>query len=263
MIKISHEVPACLLEESQFFNSYDYCLAHLMDENESYRNYFLKAKKLNREIYLDNSLHELGYVYNTDRLLYWIEQLRPSSFFIPDAWEDSTSSIVNAREWSKIKLPDGVEKVAVVQAKSLFEAMTCTQTYQDLGYKRIAFSYGASYYNDLCPHPDKNIGTALGRVMVISSLYNNKILTKYDNVHLLGTACPIEFPLYKGIECIKSIDTSNPIMAAIDGIAYNDLGIHDKPKSNMNTCFNIDYNDINHTLLEHNIKTFRNLLSKQ
>ncbi len=30
-VKISHEVPFCLLEKSREFNDYDYCLPHLMD----------------------------------------------------------------------------------------------------------------------------------------------------------------------------------------------------------------------------------------
>jgi hypothetical protein len=34
-IKISHEVPFCLLEQSREFNDYDYCLPHLMDEKKN------------------------------------------------------------------------------------------------------------------------------------------------------------------------------------------------------------------------------------
>ena len=38
--KISHEVPLCLLELSKQFNDYDYCLPHLLDQDEEYKNYF-------------------------------------------------------------------------------------------------------------------------------------------------------------------------------------------------------------------------------
>ena len=58
MVKISHEVPKCLLEESLSFNMYDYCLPHLMEEDEEYRKFFMKSKDIGREIFLDNSLHE-------------------------------------------------------------------------------------------------------------------------------------------------------------------------------------------------------------
>ena len=98
---------------------------------------------------MNNSLHELGHAYDEDRLLHWISVLRPNEFIVPDVWQDRTKSVVNARKWAQVKLPMGVEKVAVVQATTIHEAATCYLTYKDLGYKKIAFSYGASYYNDL------------------------------------------------------------------------------------------------------------------
>ncbi len=60
MIKVSHEVPICLLEHSLKFNHYDYCLPHLLDQNEQYREFFYKSKAEGRYIIMDNSLHELG-----------------------------------------------------------------------------------------------------------------------------------------------------------------------------------------------------------
>jgi len=233
-IAISHEVPFCLLEKSKEFNDYQYALVHLLEENEEYRKHFLQCRDEGIPIYLDNSLHEKGYAIGGEILLKWINILKPECVFIPDVWEDYTASVRNAKLWSQVELPDGVMKVAVVQAKSTHEAILCTQTYKDLGYKKIAYSYGASYYNEVCPHPNKDFGKAIGRFMVLSSLYEQNILTKFDKVHLLGTASPIEFGLYKNIECIESIDTSNPIMAGIERREYNLIGLDSKPKANMN-----------------------------
>ena len=102
-VKISHEVPFCLLEKSREFNDYDYCLPHLMDENEEYRNFFYESKKIGRYIIMDNSLHELGEAYNTSRLLLWIDEIKPDEFIVPDVWEDYAASIRNARSISKFK----------------------------------------------------------------------------------------------------------------------------------------------------------------
>ena len=259
MIKISHEVPLCLLEESLSFNDYDYALPHLLESNEEYRNFFLESKKNGREIYLDNSLHELGYAMDNKILLKWIEILEPSNFFIPDVWENKTQSIVRAREWSKFILPENVTKVAVVQAKSLGDAIQCAKIYSDLGYKKIAFSYGANYYNEVSSHPNKSIGKALGRVQTISEIQKLNILTPSHKIHLLGTASPFEFALYKDIKGIESIDTSNPVMAAIENISYNNVGTHDKPKANLNNYFDIDKEKINIDLLNHNVNIFKQL----
>jgi hypothetical protein len=258
-IKISHEVPFSLLDQSLEFNDYQYALPHLLESNEEYRNHFLKCKENGVEIYLDNSLHELGYAMDDVTLIKWMKILEPSTFFIPDVWEEKDASVVNARRWATIKVPEGVTKCAVVQAKSAHEAMLCTQTYKDLGYKKIAYSYGASYYNEVCPHPNKDLGKAIGRFIVLSSLYEQRILTKFDRVHLLGTASPIEFGMYKNIECIESIDTSNPIMAGIERREYNLIGLDSKPKANMNDFQDgiFKYEQIEDIL--HNVDMFREI----
>ena len=244
LIKISHEVPRCLLYDSENFNDYDYALVHLLEEDETYREYFLEARDKGRYIILDNSLHELGHAYNDAGLLKWIEELRPNEFIIPDVW-------------ASIELPEGVEKVAVVQATTIHEAATCYQTYRDLGYQKIAFSYGASYYNDIVPHPNHDLGKALGRLSVISALYKTKVISQRDRIHLLGCAVPQEFGWYKGYECIESIDTSNPVMAALEGIRYTTAGLDKKPKANMNDYYYMLEEEVNWDLLTDNLTRFR------
>ena len=262
-IKISHEVPFCLLEKSREFNDYDYCLPHLMDKNEEYRNFFYKSKEMGRYIVMDNSLHELGEAYNTKRLIYWINEIKPDEFIVPDVWENYAESVRNAKQWANVAMdimfPPNTTKVAVVQAKSIYEAGLCVQAYRDFGYKKIAFSYGAEYYHELCPHPNKDLGKAVGRYMVISQLYNTKTLLPNDRVHLLGTASPIEFGMYKNMPFIESIDTSNPIMAAIDAMVYTKMGLDRKPMANMNNFQDIDIDEINLGSINYNVEMFRKI----
>jgi hypothetical protein len=146
-----------------------------------------------------------------------------------------------------------------VQAKSIHEAYLCVQAYKDLGYKKIAFSYGAQYYHDLAPHPDKDFGKAIGRYMVLSQMYEDKLLLPTDRIHLLGTASPIEFGLYKNIKCIESIDTSNPIMAGIEKRMYHHLGISPKPVANMNKYQDVSEEFIETELIEYNVRKFREI----
>lgn len=259
MIKVSHETPLCLLEDSRLFNDYDYCLPHLLDQEQGYQDYFLTSVAQGRYIIMDNSLHELGVAYDEDRLLHWIGVLRPNEFIVPDVWQDRTQSVVNARKWAQIKLPKGVEKVAVVQATTIHEASTCYQTYKDLGYKKIAFSYGASYYNDVVPHANKDLGKALGRMSVISALYKTRVIEDNDRVHLLGCQVPQEFGWYRGFKFIESIDTSNPVMAALEGIRYTNAGLTEKPKANMNDYFFMLSDQVDYELLSHNILKFREI----
>jgi len=259
MIKYSHEVPLCLLEDSRKFNTYDYCLPHLLDENQDYLEFFRKSKKDGRYIIMDNSLHELGKAYDSYRLLHWINELKPNEFIIPDVWEDMEGSIKNAKTWLNYKLPEGVEKVVVVQATTLHEAFECTKIYKELGYKKICYSYGASYYNDIIPHPNKDLGKALGRLFVISILYNQGVLTENDRIHLLGCAVPQEFGWYEDIKCIESIDTSNPVMATLENVKYTDAGLTKKPKANMNDHFDMMYDEVDYDLLDYNLEKFKTI----
>ena len=132
------------------------------------------------------------------------------------------------------------------------------QTYKDLGYKKIAFSYGAEYYLDHSNHPNENLAKALGRIEVIGRMYHMGLISDKDRVHLLGCQVPQEFSWYKDMPFIETIDTSNPIMSTLDGIQYGHNGLNEKPKSNMNDNFyttEIDYN-----LLDWNLRMFKKLL---
>ena len=259
-MKISHEVPLCLLEQSLQFNDYDYCLPHLMDQYEEYKNFFMKSKENGVRIMMDNSLHELGVPYSDERLFYWLEKLKPNEFFVPDYWEDKTQSIVSAKKWSEIQngFPH-ITFIAVVQAKYIDEAIECYQVYKDLGYKKIAFSYGASYYNEVSAHSNKALGKALGRIQVINYLRSIGLIHNNDRIHLLGCSVPQEFGFYKDLSYIESIDTSNPIMAAIQGLRYNSNGLYVKPTVNMNECFEIPLSEINVELVNYNVKQFKQI----
>ena len=258
-MKISHEVPRCLLAVSPEFNDYDYCLPHLMDEDKEYKQYFLNAKAKGRYIVMDNSLHELGEAYNHKRLLHWVNELEPDEFIVPDVWENKTQTLVNAKHWLQFDYPEKTTLVAVVQAKSYGEAYECYHLLKELGYKKIAFSYGASYYNEVSHHPNKDLGKALGRIIVVSMLYKAGVISQTDRVHLLGCAVPQEFGWYKDMPFIESIDTSNPVMAALENIRYNEQGLFQKPKANMNDYFNISYKDISYENIVYNVRKFREI----
>ena len=207
---------------------------------------------------MDNSLHELGVPYSKGRMISIIEEVKPDEFIVPDAWEDATKSMRQAKEWSFIELPEGVEKVAVVQGKSFDEVVKCYQTYKWLGYTKIAFSYGASYYNDIFPHPNKDIGKALGRQLVISKMINMDLIGRTDRIHLLGCSLPQEFLYYKDIKQIVSIDTSNPVMAAFDGNTYHpNYGLNSKPKTKIDEVMNLPFDSDILEKIEYNSTYFK------
>ena len=77
--------------------------------------------------------------------------------------------------------------------------------------------------------------------------------------HLLGCSIPQEFGWYDNHPKIESIDTSNPIMAALDGTIYTEQGLITKPKANMNDNFEIDFKDVDYATILYNTILFREM----
>ena len=257
-MKVSHEVPRCLLNNSREFNDYDYCLPHLLDQDEQYKEFFYESKRRGRYIIMDNSLHELGEAYNHDRLLHWIKELEPDEFIVPDVWMDCHKTAAQAKYWKQFKYPKKTKLTAVIQGKDKNEAYLCANLLANLGYKKLCVSYGATWYNDFFPHTNEDIGKSLGRVRFVQGLLNLDHL-KNIKYHLLGCAVPQEFGWYDNHPQIESIDTSNPIMAALEGTIYTRAGLNAKPKANMNEYFDVDPYSVNYEDVLKNVKRFRKI----
>lgn len=265
---VNHELPLNALYLSREINDYEFILPHLLDKYPEYLDYFVEAKLKGRYTMMDNSLHELkdinnGEGYDQDKFLYWVNQLKPNAIFIPDVWENMEKSLQNSRKWAKIDTPYGTEKIAVVQAKNITETINCTIEYINMGYEYLAFSYGASYYSNhgnSSTYPD--IVKASGRANVIKALINLGIIHENIKIHLLGTMTPYEYVFYKDIPNIKTLDTSNPVMCALEGTIYKlPYFTKEKPKANMNNHFNIPLTNQTLELIKYNcnlLKTFLN-----
>ena len=258
-VKVSHEVPLQLLSQSEKFNDYDYCLPHLLDQFPAYEAYFREAKKKGRYIIMDNSLHELGEAYDTKRLLHWINELIPNEFIVPDVWENAAMSVRNAKTWSMVDLPEGVEKVAVVQGKSYTEFATSYQTYKWFGYQKVAFSYGASWFQECFQHPNPHVAKMMGRLKTITKMYQHNVIGDFDKVHLLGCNLPQAFLYYKDFPFIESIDTSNPIIHGLEGIRYSEGGLLHKSNQKIDKDFTQEVSRKQIYDILHNVEMFRTI----
>ena len=257
---ISHEVPRCLLTASPEFNDYDYCLPHLLDIDEEYKQYFIDARDKGRYIIMDNSLHELGKPYDSKRLWHWMNYFKPNEFIVPDVWMNCSQTAAQAKYWRQFKYPKKTKLTAVIQGENKNQAYLCANLLAGLGYDKLCVSYGATWYNDFFPHANPDMGKALGRVRFVQGLFKLEQL-KDIKFHLLGCSIPQEFGWYDdGFQSrIESIDTSNPVMAALDGTRYNSNGMNYKPNANMNDFFDIKYEDINYFDVLYNTTKFREI----
>ena len=207
---------------------------------------------------MDNSLHELGEAYDFDRLKYWVNELEPDEFMVPDVWMQCAQTAAQAKYWLQFNFPEKTQKIAVIQGEDKNQAYLCANLLQNLGYKKLCVSYGATWYNDFFPHSNPDMGKALGRIRFVQGLLKLEEL-KDIKFHLLGCSIPQEFGWYDNNPRIESIDTSNPIMAALEGIEYEEHGLNTKPSANMNDHFDVDFMDIQYGSILYNANKFKKI----
>lgn len=262
-MQISHESPLCMLEKSREYNDYDYALVHLFEENKEYYNFFKESLKQGRNVILDNSIFELGTAFDSDRYAYWIKELRPTEYIIPDVLEDTLGTMDNALDF-KEKYPDlPGRSIGVVQGKSYEDLVNCYQ-YLDkvIDVDKIAISFDYSYYLELCPHPNKWMAYAMGRVQTLSRLSEDGIINEAKPHHLLGCALPIEFLFYReGFDWIESLDTSNPVVHALRDITYEYGGLVSKQSVKLVDLLHTVPDDEQIAYMDWNIELFRNYVT--
>jgi hypothetical protein len=246
-LKISHEVPLCFLKESLEWNDYQYVLPHLTDQYPQYKTHMLEYReKPGSFIICDNGLFE-GVTHTTEDLLEKINLIKPNIFIVPDAWNDATTTLVNAKSWIinyKQYLPKETNLMAVCQGKTMGELITTYQTLVDLGYTHIAFNHSSiayeKEYESSIPKLKKQM---YGRMELIRRLVEKNTIRKDIYHHLLGCSLPQEFMSYKDWPFIKSVDTSNPILVGAEGVRYHDSGINFKPEHKLEYYFEKNLED--------------------
>jgi hypothetical protein len=260
-MKISHEVPLCLLDESLSFNDYDYFLIHLFEQHPEYVEFFETSKRLGRTQILDNSVFELGKAFDVKLFAECVERYEPSEYIIPDVLDQADATIYCARKWHENYKHLKGTKIGVVQGKTPQLAAYCytnLKPYVD----KIAFNFMGAYLTVRSTHLEKDMRNALERARIIDSfLENGWIDTKMPH-HLLGCSVPQEFTFYKNLDFIKTIDTSNPVVHAMKGIKYENWGLGHKESVKLADLINADKVDIDLNILNHNISTFKTFVGR-
>ena len=257
MIKIAHESPKSIFEDVQKVTDYDYALVHLFEEDKEYLEQFKKAIAKGREVILDNSIFELEEAFDADRFAYWINELRPTWYIVPDALEDAKKTMSQMAEWNlKYANKTYGKKIGVVQGKTYEQIKACYEYMDKLAnVDMIAISFDYSYYTKSVPHPNKYVSWMLGRVKLLGNLVRDGIINEDKPHHLLGCGLPQEFAFYSQYPWIYSLDTSNPVVHGIKGIGYRSDGLWSKESQKLFELINYEVEDIN--LILNNIHKFR------
>jgi hypothetical protein len=258
MIKISHEVPLCLLEDNLVWSDYQYLLPHLIDEYPQYKEHFVNYARNGGFVIMDNGLFE-GIEHTEQDLIQKINLIKPDIFIVPDAWSDSLTTYRNAKHWKetlKHFLPKNTELMAVLQFNDYNEAVSSYTRLKDLGYTHIAFNHGSNGYLKMFPHKNKLVSQMMGRILLINKMVDDGIIWETSYHHLLGCSLPEEFSYYKGYDFIKSLDTSHPIILSYEKLCYADRDSYIKSSTKIIDVMEKPYSDFS-MWINANVDLFR------
>lgn len=256
-MKIAHECPLSIFDEVQKVTDYDYALVHLFEENETYYNKFVEAKRKNREIILDNSIFELGKAFDGDKFAYWVEKLQPDWYIVPDVLDNATETLNSFDQFvATYDLPGKV--IAVAQGSIYNELVEC---YRYLSahprVDKVAISFNHPFYQEHAG-ANKYYRMVAGRQLTLQRMVGENIINTAKPHHLLGCGLPQEFRAYRdaGWKWIDSIDTSNPVIHGMKGILYEDWGLGNKESVKLYTLMNEDVVEYWNDIL-YNVSKFR------
>ena len=266
---VSHETPISFLEESREYNDYDYALVHLFETHPEYYSFFKCSLSMGREVLLDNSIFELKTAFDPEKFAKYVEELKPTYYVIPDVLEESLRTIGAFTSFRKnySKLP-GL-KIGVVQGLTYQQLVDCYRYMSDYA-DYIAISFDYSWYQTVgySKNPGKGIRRANlermcnGREFLIRKLISDGHWNHNKPHHLLGCSLAKEFKNYKDIKSIRSLDTSNPIVAGIKGRRYyKNIGLLGKPTIMLADLIDHEVTADQVTDIVHNVKEFKNLIS--
>ncbi len=265
-LQVSHESPIQLFQESLEYNDYQYCLVHLMEESPEYRDWFMTVnKRFGADVLLDNSIFELGEAFDPQKYAYWLTEINPNYYIVPDVLEDANATMEKWNEWEMSWKPDHPAlKIGVVQGKTWQDLIDCYKWMSsEADYIAISFDY--SYYQYTGLGDTKLQKWCSGRQRFIQQLIDEGIWNWNKPHHLLGCSLAKEFRYYvdKRITNIRSCDTSNPIVAALKGLRYNgDLGLQEKPSTMLCDLINANVDTDTLELAQYNTTMFKHILGR-
>lgn len=259
---ISHEVPIDMLKRSTSFNDYDYCLLHLTYNHPEYRAFYKDSK---RQVLLDNSLFELGDALTNEQLAAGVLDINPTWYVVPDCLNNKKITISRFTSFKKDypNLPG--KAIGVVQGSNRFDLLDC-YVYMSQHADKIAIPFDSKAFDEYADDDNELVRWCFGRQLFIQELIDDGLWNYAKPHHLLGCSFAAEFgsSVYKTLN-IESVDTSNPIVAAICDKKYRSiLGLLEKPSIKL--CDLIDQavpkGSALEKLIDYNVKQFRRICNE-
>lgn len=195
-------------------------LAHLVDQNEQYANFYKQRSVLGDYIMMDNSAYELLEPYSPDKLLSLAEKCGAHAIVLPDyPFQPADMTINAANSFAQIFHDAGYANFFVPQSKR-GDFDDWIKAYQWAANNPLIDIIGMSILG--IPNALPNIDPAYARVVMTSILKDRGIFADDKIHHYLGlnSGVNLEIPSLLRMNALNSIDSSGPVWSAILGHTY-------------------------------------------
>lgn len=195
-------------------------LAHLVDTDEKYANFYLQCSKNGDLIIMDNGAFELGESYNPERLIELGHRCGADAIVLPDyPFQDPSVTIAAAEKWIPVIKEAGFDTMFVPQSET-DDMEGWMDAYHWAAQNDDIDIIGMSILG--IPNANTNIPAAYARVVMTQLLIDRHLFNHNKHHHYLGlNAGPaLEIPALIKMDALDTCDSSGPVWAAILGHEY-------------------------------------------
>jgi hypothetical protein len=194
-------------------------LAHLVDKDDEYANFYKKRREFNDFIMMDNSAYELKVPYSPDSLLRLAEKCGAHAIVLPDYPFQPAQVTIDAAEAFIPMFKDAGYLTFFVPQSETGDKEDWIQAYNWADCNPNIDIIGMSILG--IPNALPHIDPAYARVVMTQILIERKLLSGKHHHYLgLNSGPNLEIPSLLAMNALDTIDSSGPIWAAILGHRY-------------------------------------------
>lgn len=195
-------------------------LAHLVDTDKEYANFYKNLKQENKFVMMDNSAYELKEPYSPDKLLELAERCDADAIVLPDyPFQPGEVTINAAEKFIPLFKAAGYKTFFVPQSKK-GDLKDWVDTYEWASHNPDIDIIGMSILG--IPNALPHVHYAYARVVMTQLLISFELFNFSKHHHYLGlnSGPALEIPSLINMGALDTIDSSGPVWAGILGTAY-------------------------------------------
>jgi hypothetical protein len=252
--------PTAYLEQFASQSHTHLVLAHLVDSNEQYAEFYRKMSARGDRLIMDNSAFELLGSYSPEKLIELGKKCGADALVLPDyPFQPASVTIEAAKQWIPMFKGAGFSTAFVPQSETgqledWIDAYRWGANNEDIDI----LCYSILGIPNALPH----IPAAYARVVMTQLLIDRGEFdsTKFGHYLGLNAGPALEIPALIKMGALDSCDSSNPVWCGVNGIRYDITTDSYMPKSKR-YLRGVDFEtqrskkDYIHECIQHNVNT--------